>query len=343
MAMTTSYEAPLRAAVVGLGRIGVGYAADPVMARFYPYATHAQVLAAHPAFEWGGAVDPAAGARAAAREWGVPHLASSVEELAKAYEPEVVVIATPPELRAGILERLPSVRAVLVEKPVGRTAEEGRRFLDLCRERGVVVQVALWRRCDDVFRALADGGLRSRVGEAQTAFVVYGNGVRNNGTHMVDFVRMLLGEVRSVQAAPSAPYREGPVEDDVNVAFTLLLESGTTVAFQPLRFGAYRENGIDVWGDAGRVSILQEGLSIRAYAVRDNRAMQGEREVDSDAGEIIAPTVGKAFYRMYDNLAAAVRGHEDPWSPGGSALCTARVIEAVLRSAARRGATLAVE
>ena len=42
----------LRTVLVGCGEVGAGYATDPLMARHYPYATHAQVLAAHPAFAW---------------------------------------------------------------------------------------------------------------------------------------------------------------------------------------------------------------------------------------------------------------------------------------------------
>lgn len=330
--------APLRTVVIGLGKIGLGYADDPVMARHYPYATHAQVLAAHPAFEWGAAVDVAEPARRAARErWGVPRVGSRVEEVAE-YEPEVAVLATPPGSRLGILESLPSVRAVLVEKPLGRSVEEGEEFLAWCRGRGIPVQVALWRRADAGFRDLA-ATLAERIGRPQAALALYGNGLLNNGTHIVDFVRMLLGEVVEVQAAAGiAPYREGPIDADVNVPFHLALESGTGVSVQPLRFAHYRENGVDIWGESGRFSILQEGLSMRWYPRRENRGMQGEREVDSDAAVEVPSTVGHAFYALYTDLADALRGGTALCSPGESALRTARVVQAVLDSAARGGA-----
>lgn len=333
--------APLRTVVVGLGRIGLGYADDPVMARHYPFATHAQVLAAHPAFEWGAAVDLSEDARRAARErWGVPRVAARVEEVAAEYAPEVAVLATPPESRLEILERLPSVRAVLVEKPLGRTVAEGEAFLAWCRERGVPVQVALWRRADAGFRELA-ATLRDRIGQPQAAFALYGNGLLNNGTHVVDFVRMLLGEVVAVQAAAGiAPYREGPIRDDVNVPFHLALASGAGVSVQPLRFEHYRENGVDIWGESGRFSILQEGLRMRWYPRRENRGMQGEREVDSDAAVEVPSTVGHAFYALYTDLADALREGTSPCSPGESALRTARVVQAVLDSAASGGAAV---
>ena len=334
---------PLRTVLVGFGKIGASYAADPVMARYYPYATHAQVLRDHPEFNWGAAVDLSEAALEPARtRWGIERTSTRPEGVAD-FAPEVAVIATPPESRIGILDRLPSVRGVLVEKPLGRTLAEGQAFLAECRQRNIVVHVAIWRRYDAVFRALAAGGLRARIGRPQAAVVLYGNGLLNNGTHMIDFVRMTLGDVRSVQAVAGAPaVREGPTDGDLNVPFTLVLEDATTVACLPLRFANFRENGIDVWGEEGRLTILQEGLSIRSYTRRANRAMAGEREVDSDTGENIESTVGRAFYEMYSNVADSLRGRAEPYSPGESSLRTARIVEAVLVSSAGGGAPVAV-
>ena len=73
---------PLVTALFGCGQIGSGYAADPRMARHYRYATHAQVLHHHPAFDWRVAVDPRGeSARACAAAYGV-ETATDVTEIA---------------------------------------------------------------------------------------------------------------------------------------------------------------------------------------------------------------------------------------------------------------------
>ncbi|MBO6785090.1 MAG: hypothetical protein JJ899_17725, partial [Alphaproteobacteria bacterium] len=56
------------AALFGCGNVGAGYAEDPVMARHYPYASHNQVLADHPAIDWVAAIDTDAEAAAAVAE-----------------------------------------------------------------------------------------------------------------------------------------------------------------------------------------------------------------------------------------------------------------------------------
>ena len=325
----------LRTALIGFGKMGHGYAQDPLMARYYRYAAHAQVLADHAAFDWTDVVDPEPAARSiAVEEWGVSAV-GSVADIPDAAHIEVAVIATPPETRIGILDELPGLRAVLVEKPLGTNLAASQAFLDACAARKIAVQVNLWRRADERFRELADGGLVSLVGKPQAVTGYYGNGLLNNGTHMVDFVRMLLGEIASVQCVGvGEPLIEGPIAGDTNPAFALQLDCGLVVGMQPLRFADFRENGLSIWGVRGRLDILNEGLVIRHFPRRPNRAMMGEQEIASDEPLVIGSTVGMALHHMYSNLAASVQSQSSLWSSGLSALRTSEVVDAVLRAPA---------
>ncbi len=324
--------AKVKTILVGAGKVGAGFADDPIMARYYPYAAHAQVLADHPALEWGAVVDldPAVTARVQER-WKVPLAGKSAAETT--YAAELAVIATPPSQRVALLDELPSLRAVLVEKPLGKDEAEARAFLDACAKRNILVQVNLWRRADPVLRELK-AKMSETIGRLQSAYVVYGNGLHNNGTHMIDMVRMLFGEITKVTAAPGSKRpAHGPLPGDVHVDAMLSLASGAVVHLAALDFREFRENGIDAWGTHGRLSIWQEGLVTSVFRRADNRAMQGEREIVSDEPRAIAPTCGRAFYSMYDNLLAAMRGEEELVSTGESALATTRIVDDVERGA----------
>jgi predicted dehydrogenase len=328
----------LRAVLVGLGKMGAGYADDPVMSRYFKFATHAQVLAQHPGFEWDACVDRNPAARAAAKErWGVPHVAASVDELPDGYRPDVVVIATPPEARAELIETFSGTRAFLLEKPLASSAAESRALVERCRARGALVQVCLWRRADAGLRALAAGSLQRQIGALQCLSVIYGNGLRNNGTHMIDMVRMLFGEIAEVQAFADSARAAGPLANDVNVAFRLRLADGAPATFLPVDFGDYRENGIDAWGRTGQLSIRQEGLVARVYARQPNRAMQGEWEIDGDTATPVATDPGHALYQLYDNLYAALTAAVPLWSPSESALRTEIAVDAVFASVRQDG------
>jgi predicted dehydrogenase len=323
--------AQLSAVLVGAGRVGMGPAVEG-----YEYATHGQVLADHPAFDWRAVVDPLLDEAPA-----VPIVARGVGDLPPSFTADVAVIATPPGARREVLAALPDVKAVLVEKPLGTSHDDALAFADECRARGLVVQVNLWRRADAVSRALAAGELRAAAGRPQAVFGVYGNGLANNGVHMVDFLRMLFGEIRSVRAlADARAVPGGPLAGDDSVAFSATLPDGLTATVAPLDFARYREIALDVWGEEGRVQIVQEGLAVLAHPLREHRALPDEREVASDEVRTLEPTAGRALYEMYSNLADALLNGAEPWSGLDSALRAEAVVDAVRRSAAAGGAAI---
>lgn len=327
--------------IVGFGKMAQGYADDRAMAQHFRYAAHSQVLRDNPRFAWRAVVDPSPEAQEVAkRTWSIPYVAGDAVALGKVREEiEVAVLATGPEAREGLLDQFPRLKAVIAEKPLGRTVEEAQSFVAECHERGVMVQVNMWRRADERFRQLADGQLGALIGEVQAATCYYGNGLANNGTHMVDFIRMLLGEVAGWQLSGTrAGFVEGPIAGDANPHFMLHLDTGLEVAFQPLHFADYRECGLTLMGRQGKLDILVEGLDIAFTPCADHRAMSGEREIASDRPERLSATCGDALYRMYDNLADCLDADDVAmlWSDAESAMRTTAVIDAIRLADARR-------
>ena len=324
-------NAPLRTAVIGFGQIAARYADDPLMAKYYPYATHAQVLFNNPQFEWLAVVDPDENSRSeASTHWEVPYVAEDISHLGRlASDIDVAVIATPPQFRLDIIEKLPNLKAVLVEKPLGCTLDEANLFLEYCEKRNILVQVNFWRRADQLFRALATNELKERVGTIQAVHAVYGNGLLNNGSHLVDFIRMLLGEVSFVAPLGEHSFIEGPIKHDMNLGFLLGLESGVSVVAQPIQFSCYREVGIEIWGEKGHLSILNEGLTVTYRQSTQNRAMSETNEISFDDADYLESTVGDALFHMYENLALALKGNKTLCSPGASALKTSQIVSLI--------------
>jgi len=138
--------------------MGSGFSEDPVMARYFDYASHAQVLRDHPLFSWEAVVDPSENAlRLAGEQYNIPILVKNGSELADKIRPDVAIIATPPRNRKAIVEMLPGLKGIVVEKPLGTTLEESRLFVETCKKKGICVQINFWRRGDELFRQLADG------------------------------------------------------------------------------------------------------------------------------------------------------------------------------------------
>ncbi|MEX2649730.1 MAG: Gfo/Idh/MocA family oxidoreductase [Alphaproteobacteria bacterium] len=330
----------LRTVIVGFGRIADRLADDEQMARHFRFATHAQALRAVVGFHWDAVVDPDEEALRRARErWGIEIAVRDVADLSDTRF-DVAVLATPPDRRIAVLDRLPGLRAIVVEKPLGTSRAETERFAALVRERGLVVQVNYWRRFDGGSSAVR--GLLPVVGRPQAACGLYGNGLRNNGSHLIDLVRMALGEIAEARAlGPARPVSEAPIAGDVDIPFALTLRDATIVTALTLDFHHYREVGLDIWYETGRIAFMQESLSIRHFPVAEHRALVGAREIASDRPRDLTVVAGDALRGLYIDLHQALRHDRATNSGLGNALANERIVEAIVESARRGGAALA--
>lgn len=330
----------LKALIVGFGAVARGLATDKKMSNWFPVATHAQALKADDRFDWAGVVDPdPAALKSAERDWNVDGF-RSVEEAAH-LEPDILILAAPPGERAAALKALPSVKGVFAEKPLGDG--DGKALIEEAERRGLPLQVNYWRRGDRTLGLLASGGIRDRVGDIQAATGIYGNGLANNGSHLIDMIRMLLGQPVWAQAIGDvSPASGGPIAGDIHVAFTLGLPNGASVSVHPVDFQHYREVALDIWGTAGRLALQQETLDIRVMPRVANRGLDDEYEVAADEGAELKCTVADALPNLYANLADAVVSGAPLLSSGESALKTESIIDLVRQSAKAGGARFAI-
>jgi len=333
--------APLKTLLIGFGGIAHGLAADDRMAKWFPVATHIQALEQNPNFQLIGIVDPDPHARAiAVSDWETE--AFETVQAAAALDPDVIVFATPPGKRTDALATFPSIKGVVVEKPLG--GDDGRHLIKTCDARDFPVQVNYWRRGDATLQALATGDLKNRIGAFQAGHALYGNGLANNGSHLVDMIRMLLGEPIWVQALGDAKsVHQSPITDDVHVSFALRFDDGTCVSAHPVDFTKYREVSLDLWGTQGRLSFMQETLDIRHFDTAPNRGLNDAFEIASDAGTLLSSTVTSALPNLYENLSAAINGKAALLSTGQSALRTETIIVHIKLSANQDGERLDVK
>lgn len=323
----------LRTVLIGFGRIAAGYARDTRMGRWFPFATHAQVLRTHPAFALMGVVDTDQHARNDAQQnWGVANAVATLDDLENPSMFEVAVIATHPERRFNILERLPNLKAIIVEKPLATDLLTARDFLDKCVSRNILVQVNFPRRGDSEMRRLAVT-MPDNIGEVQAAFALYGNGLNNNGSHIVDWARMFLGEVIWVRTLPDGPSIAGDhISRDTSIPFILGLMRGACLMAQPLTFANFRENSLDIWGERGRLSFWQEGLIASTFSRAEHRFLDANFEIACDRPEITLTGQGKAIYELYSNLNRALLHGEALWSSGKQALRVMEIVTAIRQS-----------
>ncbi len=311
-----------KTALIGLGKMGKSNANDATLAKHYKYSSHIEVLNDHPSFDCGALYDQDKSIEGQSF--------NNLDDLANEYQPEILVLATPPKGRIETIKKFSNLKAIIMEKPVAHNIEQAKDIIDYCSTHNIILQINYWRRFDQAIIDLKDN-LNELVGNPQVIFMTYGNGIRNNAVHLIDQVRYMFGEIVKSRAL-STPQRSPafPIRDDVNVDFQLTLKDGGQVYAHALDFDKYREVGVDIWGDKGRVEFIQGGLVIRKSSINNHRALNTEQELTSDQSTVALTEAGNALYNLYDNLANAINGKQQLFSSGSSALNNERILDEIL-------------
>ena len=219
---------PVRIAVIGAGLIG---------------RKHIDVLrSGAKAYTLAGVADPSATAEAEAVELGYPWYAT-VEALLDATQPDGAVIAVPNQLHVQTgLQCVERGIPILIEKPVADTVAEALHLVEAAEAAGVATLTGHHRRHNPIMQraqAVIEAGALGRIVTATSLWWLHkpvgyhdmawrrepgGGPVLINAIHEIDCLRMLCGDIKSVQAADSNAVRGFAVED--TMAAILRFESG---------------------------------------------------------------------------------------------------------------------
>ena len=246
----------LRIAVLGAGRIGQVHA-NAIASN--PNATVIAVADAIPKV-----------AEALASRTGSSVL--SIEDIEVASDVDAVIICTPTDTHADLIERFARVgKAIFCEKPIDLSVDRVRECLAVVEETGAVLMVGFNRRFDPSFaavrRAIDDGKvgdvelvqITSRDPDAPPADYIERSGglLRDMTIHDFDIARFLLGEEPVSVSAHAAVLVDPEIGKlgDVDTA-TIILEtaSGRQATITNSRRATYGyDQRIEVHGSAGMV------------------------------------------------------------------------------------------
>ena len=175
-----------------------------------------------------------------ARRHGVPRWYSDADELIADPEVDAVYIATPPgSHKEYVLAVARAGKPAYVEKPMALNAAECDEMIQACREAGVPLWVAYYRRAQPKFLAVRDLLAVGEIGDVRFARVLLqrvpvaaeadpatrtwrfvpavsgGGHLLDMGSHMLDLLDFFLGPVRTAQGIAVSQAGLYPSEDSV--------------------------------------------------------------------------------------------------------------------------------
>lgn len=319
-----------KAAVIGCGKIGLLTEQD--QKRIKP-ATHAGAFTSHSRTDLVAVCDIDEEKLKISRSLFPGTLTyNSCEKMFEETKLDIVSIATHTDSHRFLVELAASrgVKAIVCEKPIAPSVEDARAMINVCERSGSMLFINHLRRFDPLLRRTAQEMREGKIGEILQASCYYTNGLMNSGTHLIDMLRMFLGECRNVRAIKNqnTSYPAGDLALDGMIEF----ENGIRASIQSLEIKNYAIFDVYLYGSKGMLHITRFGFEVKRFPVRDSVDFEGYKEIDGsqpskegDSRSFMAP--------MAEHVVACLDGKEIPLSRGEDGLKALEALIALKQSA----------
>ncbi|WP_135557341.1 Gfo/Idh/MocA family protein [Paenibacillus cymbidii] len=332
-----------RAAVIGLGKIGLGFDVPP-----QPLAqSHVGAIVRCPDIELVAGV----GVR---QEQG-DQLATlapeakfylSLDEMLGGHELDIVCICTPSHVRYEVVEKVlrgSAVKLIFLEKPVATSLPEAERIIELAAQYDCQVIVNLSRRWNDSIRGIRDAVEEQRYGKLRNVHLRYTRGIYNYGSHMFDLVRFTTGSMTQVQTLRQVP-TTGDAREDWCYSFLFTLDrdgaSGYAEAFDDRDYVIFE---MELYFERGKIELLLGGDEIRYHEAIPHPMIPGFSLLTFAYAEDRLLAKSSNMQNAFFHLTDVLQGGATPVSTLADGVYPMHVAEALLESHRGGGAVVAVK
>lgn len=293
-----------------------------------PILTHAHGYRQFSDFELVGFVDSdIRKAEAASARWGGAAF-ESIEALFETQQVDVVSVCTPDDLHYTALLALAAkpVKLIFLEKPAVRTPSEADEISSLYAASPVKVQVNYSRRFVPEIRKIREEIASGSYGKLITGIGYYGKGLFHNGSHMVDLLRFLVGEVEKIdKIAETADF----YDNDPSVSALLFMRGGGSFYLRHIDCREFHIFELDLTFEKKRFRIYELGTKVEEYSVVDHEMMKDLRTLNKDRE--YSTEYSKAICHAIGNIRNNLFCGESLISPLEDSLETVRTCSRIMR------------
>lgn len=332
----------IKVGLIGCGWIGMGATQD--ILRPAP-ASHADAILLHEGFELTALYDPNPDAKSSARR---------LHPEVKFYDTiddfftsgiQAAVIASDADSHIKMIKECLAhgVKNILCEKPIANDILEAGQVYELVRHSGANVVVNHMRRFSPEIvrlrRYIRHDGIRdTAIGNILSGHAYYDKGLLHCGTHIIDLLTFLLGDVVEVVAAHSHQF-EADGNDLSSEA--LLFFDGCCISLKPFDSSQYAVTEIVLYGESGRITLADMwGRAISIAGLRQVRDFSAYNEIDEGNSHTIInnePFMISTYRHFYRTIVG-----EGGDSSFADAINTLRVIHAIKESTLNDGKRILV-
>ena len=320
-----------RALVIGCGKVAGGYnrGRDDDMV-----LTHALAYLRHPGYALAACVDPDDAARTNfMTKWGLKSGYRTLDDALAAERFDVASVCTPTGTHVATLGRLldAGLMGVFAEKPLDGNSSGARVLGERFERKGVPVIVNYTRRYDPAMKKLKAEIAAREFGALRSAVGWYDRGLMNNGSHLIDLVGYLVGDM-PVPVRADASHDDGP-PNDRSISALLDLD-GAPLRMIAGRLQDHARFELEFTFAKAVVSIENGGMTVRLRRAVPSRTFPGE--IALERGHEFPTQYGIAMLAALDEL-AEWRAGAHLTSDVNSACAAIDVVDGIRRLARENG------
>lgn len=307
-------------------------------------STHAAAYHMHPQIELVALVDPdEAKRKEAKRLYPNARFYNDAKEMLEKENPDVISIAAFHSVHKPmvLLAAAHKVPVILCEKPLADTIEEGREMIEACKKSGSKLIVNHIRRFDPFLQEWAQKVKEGIIGEIQQARSLYAIGLFHMGTHLIDLIRLYLGEVEWVAAWENRRAHTA-VPGDWCVDGILGMRSGVRVAIQSLNVKDFSTLELRIIGTKGEIFVRDLGRVVEHTPISESREYGGFHELHVSERKQYEAKNQIFFAGMANHIVDVLDGKADPASTGEDALAALNILTALRKSGEQDGKKIAL-
>jgi predicted dehydrogenase len=261
--------------------------------------THAHAFSSAGGFKLIGFVDSnMEKSEKAALIWGTQAF-SSIEEAFLDSKIDIVCVTVPDEYHYRVLKQLYEfpVKLIFTEKPLTKTLKQADEIIKLFKEKGVPVTVNYSRRFVPEIDEIREKIRTGEVGEFLTGTCYYGKGILHNGSHAIDLIRYLIGEIIDTETINGC---FDFYEDDPGITGILKFAGKKKIILENIICTAFTIFEIDILFEKKRFRFVDSCFKIEEYEVQDSQVFKGYRILNKVSEK--NTSLGNAIYFAAQNI-----------------------------------------
>lgn len=330
----------LRAAVIGLGQSGLTLDFDSARKEIW---SHSLAISKHKKLNLEAVVDEDKSKIKLLSKLNTSSKTkffSTTEEMIEEIDPEFISICVPAGLHLEILKKIKgasSLKYIFCEKPVGRSVEETKKIIAICKNKKIILATNYMRRWEEKYIKIKERILKKEYGNLLAINANGATALQTSASHLIDLMLYFSGPIKGVSGELQTNYvRKVHGYHDFGANAFFKFKNGATGHLKATsKSPEYYMFEIDMLFEKGRIEIRKDGEEIIESKFKNKKSSSGsgflvleEEKYKVSKNERLLNALTDIIKNPYPS---------DPKSSGKNALEVQKIIEAILKSSKQKG------